>query len=165
MSRYSKTELAILLAEAKATIAAMRVRETSPIKGPKDAAAAIRAAIGEAGGVQEHFVALVLNSRSKITASRVISIGSVDHLDVHPRDVFWFAISANAAAVIVGHCHPSGDVEPSDADVSLTQILVDAGRILGIPVLDHVIVSCAHDQSHSMRAHGTIPMPRWSWGL
>lgn len=157
MTRYNKTELAIRLAAAEATIAAMRAQETPHVAGPQEAAAVIRATIGKAGVVQEHFVVLALTARSKITASRVTSIGSVANVEVHPRDVFRFAIAANAYAIVVGHCHPSGDVEPSETDVALTQRLVDAGRILGIPVLDHVIVSCSHEKSHSMAAHGTMP--------
>ncbi len=69
-----------------------------------------------------------------------VSMGSLDSSVVHPREVFKEAISASAASVIFVHNHPSGDPEPSEDDIELTRRLVEAGKLLGILVLDHVIV-------------------------
>jgi DNA repair protein RadC len=71
----------------------------------------------------------------------VITIGLVNKTQVHPREVFADVIAERATAIIVAHNHPSGNLEPSDSDRRLTQQLVEAGQILGIKVLDHVIIS------------------------
>lgn len=90
---------------------------------------------------QEHFVALYMNSRRELLNTHTISIGSLDTSIVHPREVFAPALRYHAASVLVGHNHPSGNPEPSHADVLLTKRLVQAGHILGIAVIDHIIVA------------------------
>lgn len=108
------------------------------IRSPQDvcrAAAAIRAA------GKEHFLALYLDARNVLIRQEVISIGSLNANIVHPREVFRPAIASAAASVVLAHNHPSGDVSPSQEDLGLTGRMVDAGRLLGIEVLDHVIVS------------------------
>lgn len=90
---------------------------------------------------REHFVGVYLNARSEIITVHTISIGTLDASIAHPRDVFSPAIHHNAAAVIIAHNHPSGDPEPSDADIELTIRIREAGKILGIQLLDHIIVS------------------------
>ena len=77
---------------------------------------------------------------------------TIDGTSVYPREVVKEALRVNAAAVILAHNHPSGDPSPSDEDVRVTERLVDAGKILGIQVLDHIIV--ARHQSLSIREHG-----------
>jgi DNA repair protein RadC len=72
-------------------------------------------------------------------------------VEVHPRDIFRPAIARNASAVLVAHNHPSGDVKPSEQDLALTKRLVEAGRLLGIPVLDHLIITKTDFASLSMR--------------
>ena len=90
---------------------------------------------------KEHLRGLYLNSRYQLIHDEVISIGSVTASIVHPREVFRPAIEYAASAVILAHNHPSGDTEPSNADVEVTQQLKDAGDLVGIELLDHVIVS------------------------
>ncbi|HKV41365.1 MAG TPA: JAB domain-containing protein [Blastocatellia bacterium] len=90
---------------------------------------------------QEHFVCITLNGANEIIEKRIVTIGLLDRSLVHPRDVFADVIADRAAAVIFAHNHPSGDVQPSDADLKIQEQLVEAARILGIRVLDHVIVS------------------------
>jgi DNA repair protein RadC len=90
---------------------------------------------------REQFRVLLLNTRHLLLASEVVGVGGLDQVAVHPREVFKPAIRRSAAAVILGHNHPSGDPEPSRADVLLTERLVEAGRVLGVAVLDHVIVA------------------------
>ncbi|MCK4635746.1 MAG: DNA repair protein RadC [Candidatus Moranbacteria bacterium] len=90
---------------------------------------------------KEHFRGLYLNSHFKIIHDEIISVGSLTSNIVHPREVFKPAIEYSAAAVIVAHNHPSGDKTPSDSDIATTKQLVQAGRILGIELLDHIIIT------------------------
>jgi len=89
---------------------------------------------------REHFVMMCLDSKNKINALNVVSVGSLSSAIVHPREVFKPAILANAAAIIIGHNHPSGDATPSSEDMEVTKQLVEAGKILGIEVLDSLIL-------------------------
>ncbi len=89
---------------------------------------------------KEHFQALLLDTRSKLIKIAEISIGSLDTSVVHPREVFKEALSASAASVIFVHNHPSGDPQPSEDDMKLTERLAQAGEIMGINVLDHIII-------------------------
>jgi len=120
------------------------VRETVPqieprtIRHAKDAGDLLLRLIG--GKDREHFVALALNTQHEVTAAHVVSIGGLAGAPVHPREVFKFAIAMSAAAVIIGHNHPSGNPEPSHDDILITEQLRAAGRLLGIEVLDHIIV-------------------------
>ncbi len=90
---------------------------------------------------KEHLRGLYLNSHSRILRDEVISIGTVNSNMIHPREVFRPAIECNAAAVVLAHNHPSGVGIPSAEDVEITKQLVQAGKILGISVLDHVIIT------------------------
>jgi DNA repair protein RadC len=90
---------------------------------------------------KEHLRGLYLNSHSRILRDEVISIGTVNSNMIHPREVFRPAIECNAAAVILAHNHPSGESAPSAEDIEVTKQLVQAGKILGITVLDHVIIT------------------------
>lgn len=89
---------------------------------------------------KEHFLALLLDTRNRLIKVAEISIGSLDTSIVHPREVFKEAIAASAAAIIFVHNHPSGDPEASEDDIKLTKRLAEAGDIMGIDVLDHVII-------------------------
>lgn len=92
---------------------------------------------------KEHFVVFYLDSRSQEIRRDIISIGTLNETLVHPREVFEQAIKQNAASVMFAHNHPSGDESPSAADIDLTKRLADAGRLLDIEVIDHVIVTTA----------------------
>lgn len=89
---------------------------------------------------QEYFVSLTLDGANRLIAKRVISIGTLTASLVHPREVFAEAITDRAASIIVAHNHPSGNLEPSIADKEVTERLRQAGEILGIEVLDHLIL-------------------------
>ena len=82
-----------------------------------------------------------MNGANEMLEKRIVTIGLLDKSLVHPRDVFADVISDRAAAVIFAHNHPSGEVQPSDEDLTTQQRLVDAAKLLGIRVLDHLIVS------------------------
>ena len=109
------------------------------VKTPEDVAVLVRG--GLRGEKREHFLALLLDTRGQLIKTSEISVGSLDSSIVHPREVFKEAISASAASVIFVHNHPSGDPEPSEDDIKLTERLAQAGDIMGIDVLDHVIVA------------------------
>lgn len=89
---------------------------------------------------QEVFVAFLLDTRHRVNAYHLVTRGIVDASLVHPREVFRAAIEANASALIVAHNHPSGDPTPSAEDRAVTRSLAEAGRVLGVPLLDHVVV-------------------------
>lgn len=110
------------------------------------------------GKQKEHFVAVLLNNRHQLIRLVSIAIGSLSATLVHPRELFKEAIAASAAAVIIAHNHPSGDPEPSEHDLQLTARLVEAGALLGIEVLDHLIIG--GEQVVSLRAVGAIQTPR-----
>ncbi len=97
---------------------------------------------------QEHFGILLLNTRHKVLGMRTVAVGTADASLVHPRDVFREAVAANAAALIAFHNHPSGSPEPSEEDRALTARLIEAGLLMGIPVLDHIILG--EDSAYSL---------------
>lgn len=90
---------------------------------------------------QEHFVVIGLDGRHEELYCSVITIGLLDRTLIHPREVFKQAIKENCTAIIVAHNHPSGLADPSDHDTEMTKRLVEAGELIGIPVLDSMIVS------------------------
>lgn len=90
---------------------------------------------------KEHLRGLYLNTHNRIIRDEVISIGTINSNIIHPREVFKIGLDANAVAVILAHNHPSGEVAASEQDIEVTRQLVQAGKILGIRVLDHVIIA------------------------
>ena len=90
---------------------------------------------------KEHFVVFYLDTQSKLIERQIISIGTLNASLVHPREVFEPAVSLRANSLIVAHNHPSGDLEPSEDDTAVTKRLVEAGKILGIELIDHIIVT------------------------
>jgi DNA repair protein RadC len=109
------------------------------VTSPQTVVKALRASIQDKA--KEHFKLVLLNVRNSILDISTISVGTANASLVHPREVFKKAISHGASSVVLAHNHPSGNPEPSEDDVRLTQRLVEAGRLLGIEVLDHIIVT------------------------
>lgn len=103
---------------------------------------------------KEHFVVFFLDTRNQEIKREIVSIGTLNYNLVHPREVFEPAVKNLAASVIVAHNHPSGCLEPSDEDLSLTKRLAQAGKLLGIELLDHVIV--ARDGFMSFKQKGLL---------
>ena len=100
---------------------------------------------------------VLLDARHKVIGLNTVSIGTVSASLVHPREVFKPAILANASAVILAHNHPSGELDPSEHDLELTRRLIEAGKLLGIELMDHLILC---DEGHlSLRGSGKV-----SWG-
>jgi DNA repair protein RadC len=91
--------------------------------------------------VKENFILVCLNSANKIIKYEIISVGNLNSSVVHPREIFKAAIENNSASVILVHNHPSGNAEPSNEDISITRKIVEAGKILDIPVFDHLIIA------------------------
>jgi DNA repair protein RadC len=100
----------------------------------------------------ECFAVLLLNTRRRVKGHQIVSIGTMDTILVHPREVFRLAIMTAAAAIIIMHNHPSGEATPSEADIKVTRDLIRAGQLLKIEVLDHVIVG--HPAHVSLRTLG-----------
>ena len=90
---------------------------------------------------QEYFVCLTLDGANRLIAKRIITIGTITASLVHPREVFADAIADRAASIIVAHNHPSGSLEPSQADKDVTSRLAEAGNLLGITLNDHIVVT------------------------
>lgn len=90
---------------------------------------------------QEYFICISLNGANEVIENRTVTVGLLDKSQVHPREVFADVITDRAASVIFAHNHPSGELKPSDSDLNIHEQLTEAGRILGIRVLDHIIIS------------------------
>ena len=103
---------------------------------------------------QEHFICISLNGAREVIAVRTVSVGLVDKSPVHPREVFADPITDRASAIILAHNHPAGTLSPSKADIETTRRLKDAGELMGICVLDHIIFN--HNGYYSFLEHGDI---------
>ena len=107
-----------------------------------------------AGLEVETFHSLALDVRHELLAHEVVAVGTLTSAPVHPREVFRSALRRAAAALVVAHNHPSGDPEPSPEDVAVTRRLADAGRLLGVPLLDHVVLG--EGRFVSLRERGLV---------
>ena len=101
----------------------------------------------------ERFHCLCINNKNVVVSHRVISQGTVTETIVHPREVFIEAIISQASGIIVAHNHPSGDNTPSFEDINVTKRIAEAGKIIGIPLLDHVVIGCGY---YSFNGDGII---------
>lgn len=125
----------------------------APLRSPADAATLLVRLIGSEA--VEVCVVLCLSTQWDVLAFHELSRGTIDATMVHPRDVFRTALLAHARSVIVGHNHPSGEVTPSAADTALTARLHRAGDLIGIPLVDHLVVS-TEGRYYSFREAGLI---------
>ena len=122
------------------------------IRSPEDAAILV---MGEMRHLdREHFWALLLNTKNRVIAREVISIGTLNSSAVHPRELFKAAIRRSAAAVILVHNHPSEDPTPSQQDIDVTKRMMEAGNIVGISVLDHLVIG--DNRFVSLKAKGLM---------
>jgi DNA repair protein RadC len=124
-------------------LARSSMKDTVTIRSPQDVAAYLMEDLRYLK--KEHFVCLFLNTKNHVIAQETLSMGSLNASIVHPREVFRAAIKRSSASIICVHNHPSGDPTPSPEDIEITERLVEAGRLIGIEVLDHIILG---DQSH-----------------
>ena len=112
--------------------------QTRTISSPKDAYEMIKEQLE--GVDREQFIIACLNTKNEPTNITVVSVGSLNKAIVHPREVFKTAILSNAASIMAFHNHPSGETTPSQQDIQLTNRLYEAGELLGIKLLDHLII-------------------------
>lgn len=135
------------------TIHTMQVREAKP-NVVRDPASAHAECADMAQLAQEAFAVLTLNTRNKLIARHLVTLGLADTAPVHPREVFRPAIIDGAASVILVHNHPSGDPTPSAEDLRVTRQLIEAGTVIGIRVLDHIIIGRGETPHLSLRERG-----------
>jgi len=107
---------------------------------------------------QEHLVCLTLDGANRLIEMRTITIGTLNSSLVHPREVYADAITDRAASIIISHNHPSGILRPSDHDLEITKRLIETGKILGIPLHDHIIVT--KDKFFSFTDNGLLKQNR-----
>ena len=119
-------------------LAVLSEDEKPVIRSPQDVSNLLMPELRDAK--KEHLKSLILSTKNQVLKIHTVSVGILDSSLVHPREVFKDAIAASAAAIIVAHNHPSGDPTPSAEDRRITQRLAEAGQILGIELLDHVIL-------------------------
>lgn len=124
--------------ELGARMAATRMPDRIVIRSPRDAADLLMEQMRYLK--KEHFVCLFLNTKNHIIAQETLSMGSLNASIVHPREVFRAAIKCSSASVVCAHNHPSGDPTPSPEDIQITERLCEAGEIVGIDVLDHIVI-------------------------
>lgn len=122
------------------------------IRSPEDGYRLLQQFLGEVD--REHFIVVCLDTKNQPTAINVCHIGSLNASIVHPREVMKPAILSNAASILVGHNHPSGNSEPSQEDIHVTRKLVEAGKIIGIEVLDHIVMG--EDEFVSLKEKGYV---------
>jgi len=120
-----------------------RIRQYTPedryvIRSPQDGANYVMESMRHLN--QEHLAALFLDTKNQIIHKRTIFVGSLNSSIVHPREIFREAVKRSAASIICVHNHPSGDPTPSKEDIHVTKRLVEAGKIMGIELLDHIII-------------------------
>lgn len=122
------------------------------VRSPEDGYELMKEFLGDVD--REHFIVVCLDTKNQPTALNVCHIGSLNASIVHPREVMKPAILSNAASILVGHNHPSGNPEPSHEDIQVTRKLVEAGKIMGIDVLDHIVMG--EDEFVSLKEKGYI---------
>jgi DNA repair protein RadC len=105
---------------------------------------------------REQFCVILLNSKNEIIGLNIVSTGDLSSAKVHPREVLKPAILSNSAAMILSHNHPSGDLSPSPEDIAITTVIVQASKIMGIQVHEHLIISMQDDSYFSFADHGII---------
>lgn len=133
-------------------VSSVRMESTEVVMKPSDVYRLVKAKISQEA--KEHFVVLSFDVRNKFLGLDIVGIGILTANIVHPRETFEAAIKRHAAHIIVSHNHPSGISDPSDEDIEMTKRLAEAGSIMGIHVVDHVIV--CRDSYYSMAENGLL---------
>lgn len=128
------------------------MKETVTVRSPEDVSGLLMEDMRYLQ--KEHFVCLFLNTKNHIIGQETLSMGSLNAAIVHPREVFRAAIKRSSASIICAHNHPSGDPTPSSEDIQMTKRLVEAGDLIGIDVLDHIVIG---DQTYvSLKEQGLM---------
>lgn len=129
--------------------------ETKKVSSPGDAVRIVNEVLQLDEMPKEYFVIATLNTKNEVAGIHVIHIGSLNASVCHPREVFQQAILNNACSIVCYHNHPSGDVTPSREDIEATKRLVEAGKITGIDVLDHIIIG-SNGKYNSLKEKGYV---------
>jgi DNA repair protein RadC len=137
----------------KQVIAEVREVECHIVRSPMDGAKITAELIGDED--REVFLVMSLNTKNRVVAVHRSHVGALNSSLVHPREVFKAAILNNSASIIVSHQHPSGDITPSGEDIAVSKRLAEAGKMLGIDVLDHLIVNADADYT-SLKEKGCM---------
>jgi len=124
------------------------------ITDPKAVANFIRSQIGDQN--REHFSILCMNNKNEIVSYHNVSIGTVKERIVHPRELFTAAVITGASGIIITHNHPSGNVKPSKEDLKTTERIIEGSKIMGIPLLDHIIVGFNTEEFYSIKENRDI---------
>lgn len=124
----------------------------NPILKPEDIFKMVKGLIGDAD--REYFLVINVDVKNKPTSIEITSIGTLTEANIHPREIFKSAIITNSNKIILSHTHPSGNPEPSYEDRKVTKNLQNAGKIIGIPILDHIIIG--EDHYFSFAENGEI---------
>ena len=122
----------------------IKISEKRKIRKPQQVAELLREILNVENQVdrdKEHFWTIGLDTKNRIKYIELVSLGTLNSSPVHPREVFRMAISQAVAQIVLGHNHPSGDITPSEYDLLITQKLVEAGKIIGIDIIDHIIIA------------------------
>jgi len=135
-------------------ISMVREAPTIVLRSPTDAESAVRHLCCQNPST-ESFAILYLDGQSRLIAGRVAAMGGASSLSIRASEVFQGAVNAGATAIILGHNHPSGNPRPSPEDLAMTKKLVEAAEIIGIPIVDHVIVT-EQTGSYSFLDHGDM---------
>ena len=154
LGNLTKTEAARILAaiEIGKRIAYASTSDMEHITSPGDAAQYLMGKMRNL--THECFVVLLLNTKNRVIRVKQIAVGSLTSAVVHPRSVFSCAVTGNAASILVAHNHPSGDPYPSTEDRNLTRALEEAGNIIGIPLIDHLVIG--DGRYYSFKEHGEL---------
>ena len=123
------------------------------LKTPRDAEVFLRSILH--GASQENFVVVGLDARQRVRLVRTVAVGTLTRVEVHPRELFRPLLRSGMHSCLIAHNHPSGDATPSEADVVLTERMVRIGQFLGVPVIDHIVVT--DDSFVSLAELGMLP--------
>jgi len=136
----SQAKAATILAALELSKRALKVREeTLPIiKSVKDV---IAQAVYMRDKTREHLMGIYLNARNEMIFKKPLFVGTLNANLIHPREIFKYALEKNAANIVLVHNHPSGDPKPSPNDIEVTKQIVEAGKMMGIDILDHIIIT------------------------
>lgn len=149
---YKKTAKRINIVSLKLVKESSLLYKERSVRSPEDGYNLLKLFLEDKD--REHFIVVSLDTKNQPVSINVCHIGSLNASIVHPREVMKSAILSNAASIIVGHNHPSGKPEPSREDLDITNRLVEAGKIIGIDVIDHIIVG--DDTYTSLKEKGYI---------
>jgi len=134
-------------------------KDTEYCKTTGDVARLLQKALGledEIDQEKEHFWVIHLNGRLRVKCFELVSLGSMETAVIHPREIYRRAVANGTSQIIIGHNHPSGEVEPSEDDLEITHRLKKAGDILGVTLLDHIIIGTGAEEYFSFEEKGLI---------